>query len=638
LRTIILLTIRTLAVAALVFLFARPFLRPTGAATNADASKRAVLILDGSLSMRAVQQGVSLFSRAQAEAADVLRALESGSEAAVIVVGANPRPLLPALSRNIPALHDELVKTEATYELGNCTAALASGKQILGGVGTIYVFSDFQESNWKSIKELPAGINFRLRPVTREPVENSGITAVQIAPAVPVVGESAEIVCTVFNSTARPRKETVRLELGDFSQESSVSVPAFTSANAAFNVAFPTVGNFTGKASLAPDDLNEDNTRFLSVRVQKALQLLLISDSEGTDHRSAAFFVSRALVPSAQAAPGLSLIRRHSQDADRGALETADVFLVAAPAMLTGESVEIISRRVKEGAQLMVFLDGPTAPMLASIFPPPFQILRSVKSETGETLGGAPRKLFADTEAGDWGSFRFFRHLQTQTLEARKDDVVLSFGDGSAALAISAMERGSAVFVNLPLTPDGGDFIGSPTFPSLLHEMLRALRRGTEAQSLTPGNASTVEVPTPGDGPLTVLDSANKRVESKVISSGRITKLALPVLRQPGICVVKQSDNAIGAAAINIDGLESDTRAIPVEKLKTAIGSNVVVAQNEDDLLGETKNRPLWPQLAAAAAALLALEMLLLAVWRPSLHGGRKTGTVPAILESEVTR
>src|SRR5262249_61704987 len=39
LRTIILLTVRTLAVLALVLLFSRPFLKPSGATASAGASK-----------------------------------------------------------------------------------------------------------------------------------------------------------------------------------------------------------------------------------------------------------------------------------------------------------------------------------------------------------------------------------------------------------------------------------------------------------------------------------------------------------------------------------------------------------------------------------------------------------------------
>jgi hypothetical protein len=85
LRTILLLTVRCLAVLALVLLFARPFARPSGAAANQGVNQRVVLMVDASLSMRAVQRGVPLFARAKAEAADVLRGLESGAEAGVIL-------------------------------------------------------------------------------------------------------------------------------------------------------------------------------------------------------------------------------------------------------------------------------------------------------------------------------------------------------------------------------------------------------------------------------------------------------------------------------------------------------------------------------------------------------------------------
>ena len=147
LRTIVLLALRCLAMAALALLFARPFLKPAGAAAGAQASQRVVIVLDASLSMRAVQRGVTLFSRAKAEAADVLRNLEPGSEAAVVLMGRTARPLLPALSRNLPALHDALVAAAPTYEQGDPAAALAQARQLLGeSPGAVCVFSDFQKS------------------------------------------------------------------------------------------------------------------------------------------------------------------------------------------------------------------------------------------------------------------------------------------------------------------------------------------------------------------------------------------------------------------------------------------------------------------------------------------------------------
>ena len=617
LRTIVLLTVRCLAVLTLVFLFTRPFLKPTGAAAKAGASQRVALVVDASLSMRAVQRGVTLFARAQSEAADVLRGLESGSEAAVVLVGATPRSLLPALSRNVPALHDELVKAQPTFENGDFTAALALAARLLGGSGTVYVFSDFQKSNWEEVRELPGGSVYRMRPATTSPVENLALTAARLVPSEPVAGEPAEVICSVFNCTSSPREETVRLELGDATQERRVKVPAFGTGDAVFALSFPRAGAFTGKAWLQPDDLREDDTRYVAVRVHKALQILLVSDADPGDQRSAAFFVSRALVPSPQAAPGLSLVRRHSQDTDRGILETADVFVLVAPAAPSGEAIEIMTRRVQEGAHFVAILDGPTTPFLVpAAFKPPFQLQRSVVSQAGDSVVVGRRKLFADSDAGDWSGVRFWRHYQNQVLEGRSDEVLLSYPDGSAALTLSPVNKGAAVFANLPLTSDGGDFVGSPMFPATLHELMRALRRGAEERAVTPGTAWVMEVPVKGEGALTVSDSQGKALESQVLASGRTTRLALPTAQVPGIYLVKQAGVMVGADAVNVDSRESDTRPIALEKLRTGEGGAVSVVRDEEDLMLAGKARPLWPQLAAAGAALLALEMVLLAVWR----------------------
>ncbi len=638
LRTIILLTVRTLAVLAVVLLFARPFLKPTVAGSNASARERVVLLLDASLSMRAVQNGLPLFARAKAEAADVLRGLNSGQEAAVVLVAATPHPLLPALSRNMPALHDALVKTEPTFETGDFQAAIALAKQFLGVSGTIYIFSDFQKSNWEEAGGLPANTVCRLRPVTTQPVDNVALTHLRLLPEEPVVGEPTEVVCSVFNCSPRPREETVRLQLGEIIQERRVSVAPFASADCSFSVAFSRDGLLTGKAWLAPDDLREDNTRYAVAHVLKALQILLVSDADPADTRSAAFYISRALAPSPRAAPGLSIVRRHSQDTDRGALETSDVFLLVPPATLTGEAVEIITRRVQEGARLLAILDGPTAPALIPAgLNPPFQLLGTVAVDAGESLAPGPkpasaalpgRTLFSESDAADWSTARFYRHYQNRILAGREQDVLLSYADGSAALTFSTVGKGAAVFANLALTPDGSEFLGSPMFPALMHEVLRTLRRGTEGAPVVPGAAWILETSAGGQGALTVTDPGGAPLPVatvvqrgavpavQVIASGRTARLAFPPAGSPGVYSVNQDGKLVGAGAVNIDPRESDTRTIALEQLKTAPGTAVTVVKNEEDLLLSEKVRPLWPQLAATAAALLSLEMLLLAVWR----------------------
>jgi hypothetical protein len=627
LRTYILLALRTLAVLAVVLLFARPFLSPKDAGNVPGAERRAVLVLDASLSMKAVQGGVSLFARAQSEAAEVLRSLEAGSEAAVVLLGATPRALLPALSRNIPALHAGLVGATATFEKGDPAAALALASRLLGGAGTIHVFSDFQNSNWEPARDLPAGVVCRLRPVNAAPVENVAIVASSVAPMEPVAGEPAEVIVTVFNGTSRARQENVRLELGDFNQEARVTVPPFGKADAAFEVTFSQPGPLSGQASLAPDDLREDNTRHLAINVAKALQLLLISDAEPADTRSAAFFIERALMPSTNAS-SIAVVRRHSQDADRGMLETADVFVLAPPAIISGEALEIIERRVRDGARFIAFLDGPTSPFLVpAAFAPPFQLRRAIQSGTGDRIVAGPRKLFPEADPGELSRIGFTRHYENQVLAGREDDVMYRYHDGSAALTMSAVGKGAAVFANLPLTPDGGAFIGHPMFPATLHEILRALRRGAGSHDVAPGVAWTIDAPTVGEAAVTITGPDGKPVPSQVVASGRLTRLALAPATTPGTYLLHQGNHLISTAVINVDPLESDTRPIALENLKPGSGSVASIVRNESDLQLTGQTRPLWPQLTGIVALLLALEMLLLALWRHS----RSSGTAAAL-------
>jgi hypothetical protein len=170
--------------------------------------------------------------------------------------------------------------------------------------------------------------------------------------------------------------------------------------------------------------------------------------------------------------------------------------------------------------------------------------------------------------------------------------------------------------VDLPLTPDGGDFVGSPMFPATLHELLRMLRRSSDARQVTPGVAWVIEPATKDEGALTVFDPEGAPLEAQVMASGRISRLALPAAKLPGIYLVKQGGATVDAEAVNVDARESDTRPVPLEKLKAPTGAAVMVARDEEDLLLAGKPTPLWPQFAAAGAVLLALEMVLLAAWR----------------------
>lgn len=144
-----------------------------------------------------------------------------------------------------------------------------------------------------------------------------------------------------------------------------------------------------------------------------------------------------------------------------------------------------------------------------------------------------------------------------------------------------------------------------------------------------------MESPAKDAGDVVIADPQGARVDGKVVSSGRMLRIAMPPAQLPGIYLVKQGESVIGAGAVNADVLESDTRPIALEELKSGTGGAVSVVRDDEELLVAEKSRPLWPHLAAAAAIFLGLEMLLLALWKP---GGAFSKRLSSSTQAAVVR
>ncbi len=639
LRTWILLALRGLATAALGLLFARPFLHSDAGTEAPGEPRRAVLVVDASCSMRAATAGVTLFAHARAEAAEVLGSLESGSSAGVVFIGARSRAALPGLTRNLHELHDALVRAEPTLECGDPVAAMALAQRMLDGRGAVYVFSDFQRTNWSAVRlgEDWKGIACYLRPAAASGHPNRGITEVHAAPLEPVSGEPTVIGATVFNATAEPRQETVRLELFGSVQEKTLDLKPFASAEASFAVVPSEPGYAVGEVRLGGDGFGEDDRRVFALRVRRALRILVISDRDSTDLSGSAFFVRTALAPipdraDAASAAGLAVDYRRSQETDLQSLSAADLVVLTCPVTFSVPAAEAVARRVMEGAPLLCLLDGPTAPGLLGglgtasegVVSPPFTLVRAVEAASnapGETLGriqagAGPLALFSGPEQGDLSRLSFSRHYQTRINEARADEICAYFADGSAAVAVSPAGRGSALYANFPVDPRGGPLVGSPLFPALLAEFVRTLRSGTEPQGAAPGQAWNLDVSSRSepDASWKVTDPAGGLVTFTVIARGRTVRLAMPAASALGPYAVRIGSELAAVGTVNVDPRETDTREMRPDFSGGPATVRVLTAEGES--LAAGRARDLWPLCLAVVALGWGLEMLLLSIWR----------------------
>ncbi len=639
LRSWTILALRCAAIAALVLVFARPFMRSAGDVGAPGAAGRAVLLIDGSLSMQAVKGGVSIFDKARAEAADVLRSFEDGDNANVLLFGLETKPLLPALTQNLAVLHEALLKAQPTMEAGEPLAGIQAAVAMLEGDGSIYVFSDFQRSNWTATElSVPPGARLFLRPVHETPVENVAVTAVTVTPPSPTVAEPIQLACSVVNYSPTSRRATLRLSMDGIARERVLSLGPYASEEAVFELTLPAAGRYPGSVSLEADALTADNRRYFTVPVSDALHVLMISDRGPEDPSGAAFYMGKAIVPRVEQSGGIVLHTRHSHDADALILEQADIYVLITPADIPTHTLEVLLRRVVNGAGFICVMDGPGVPgLLQSVggisngaVTPPYELFGIVSSSVSEGdalqlggLVGSPLAAFAGPGHGDFGEIRFSRHFRTGILAERRDEVLMTFADGAAAVTFSRADLGKAVFLNLPLTPDGGNFLGSPLFPAFVHEMLRHLRRAPGRTAVRIGETWQLSVPSPGEGEDTdeirVVGPNDAPLTYSVVGRGRELSLALPKADVPGHYRGLLGTSTVALIAVNVDARESDTRDVALSSVEALMaagaGGRVSVIQHDRELLRAGRNRPIWPALACLAAVFLAAEMTILAFW-----------------------
>ena len=162
-------------------------------------------------------------------------------------------------------------------------------------VRRLYVFSDFQRTNWADVKFETVPANTKILFVNTDPGqrENVGITALRLHPSVPRVGETVMVAGEVFNSSGAFRTVPVTLSLSNGPRYSqTVSLGPYSSATVSFPLLFDTPQQVECTASIPPDNLAADNTRRAVIDWQRMAVVVMITDENPEIARGAGFFLS----------------------------------------------------------------------------------------------------------------------------------------------------------------------------------------------------------------------------------------------------------------------------------------------------------------------------------------------------------
>lgn len=637
-RHLLLLLVRTLAIAALVLTFLKPTISSPLAPKQGERAG-AVLVLDVSASMSYSSGGLSSIARAKSEALRVLETLRSGDRANVVLCGAQPQPLLSDPTRDFPALQNAVRAVNPTEERADPTSAINLAVEQLAKTNArekvLYLLSDFQRTNWADVKFDSVGPDTKIVFVNTDSGtrDNAGIVSMKLRPATPRVGESVMVACEVMNASASARSVPVTLSVssgGRYSQ--TVALGPFSSATAMFPLKFDMPQRIECTASIPADNFALDDTRRAVIDLRQMATVVLITDEDATRSPNASFFLTRALQPDPSAHAGFRVVPVKPSQLNNPLLHSADIVIICNAPQMPQQQFQALAKWAGGGGSMVWFLYGDRiasqiqelARVVPTSDPLPFTV-DSIANLKGNgkgyvTLSEARYespllKAFKDPSAADLSRIHFSRYVTTGEVD-RRAETLLRFEDGTAAAVRTNIGSGSLLLLNTTPTPEWSDLARQEAFLPLMHELLKGmLRRDTDLREFIAGGAASATIPPAPAGQKPVLTCAGPRSAVPVTFEPTTGSVVIDQAKLCGFYRLSSQGAPVGSVAVNVSPDETDLRWIDPRELESQRqrGASFLagVGGQADSAEDFNKGRPLWPYLLTATILFLFAEQLL---------------------------
>lgn len=637
LENLLLLLLRCLLFALIALAAARPVMLARAARIfGGEVPRTVVLVIDRSASMGALVAGQTRLDAAKACALALFDDLKQGDRVAVIAAGDRAELLVaePTIDRAVARKAVESVQLSPTGS--DFAVALREAAKISEraerGIHQIFLFTDNQETGWRTTLANPAAI-FNTEWKQSEPqlvvvrpdesrISNACVKEVRILSPFLMPGSTARGVVTVENFSTTPLHDLVQISIGkERVAQRSADVPAETTVEIAFEFQAPFVAGrwATGMATLSGDNLSADDGFYFTMPVYQSPRVTIAEGTAlGPERLRPGFFLRKAL-----AAGGENAIQVKGipvSQLDDTALEGETAVFLADPGRLTERSIARLERFLEGGGTVVLFPGDQTrlADYENAAFLPakPLAIRPLAAGRQPVRIVDPAHPLFADA----WDNGSPFPALPQQRLLDWKLNanaqtlLTLGAAEGGLPLLISG-ERGAGrvLIVNASADRTWGDLPLSPAFVPLVQQMARySAAQGRRPVKRIVGDPVPFPPTLPRDKTITVTlpDGA---MRSRMLPTGAdVRTMLLDRADQAGFYQAVANEETV-AFSVNIDRSESNLHPLAsaaLDKLTT----NTQIAGREAlvQWLARSKGLvPVWPLLLMLALAVFVVEGVL---------------------------
>ena len=638
LRHLLLLALRCLALAILVFAFARPFFqRKTPATSSLVGAKERIILLDHSYSMGYGDHWKKAQDAARAATRDI-----GGTDRATLVVFANDAVAQTEPTADHARLERGISGATVSSEGTRFGPAVKLASQILAGSNLprkeVVIISDFQKIGWARRDEMrvPPGTVVTPVDVSQRDEPDMAVTQVTTDRDRGNGRDRVTVAARLTNVGSAPRTVDATLALGGRDVETKhVTAPPSGAVQVSFSpMGVPTAAT-RGTVRITHDSLPQNDVFHFTLAQGEAVSVLLVEPAR--PRANASLFVSRALAIGDKPAFRIDVKSidslRPTDFADRSLVVLNEV---DPPAGATGARLR---EMIAAGSGLLVVPGDvraqPLSPEWQALMParlgPSVDRTRDAGGTLAVDYGHPVFEIFSAPRSGDFSTAHFFRY---RTLTAPGDStgkIIARFDDGSPALVERTAGHGKVLVWASSLDEYWTDLPLQPVFLPFIHQVAKYAGRYSDARlwftagdvlDLSRHGELTAMFQPTGGGAADAGTGTDLVLESP---SGKRTRLSatgpahLAELHEQGFYELRGSSTAVGSGrpvAVNVDPAESDlSRFDPAELVAalTAANGTTESAGSANSVLPQDfeRRQTIWWYLLFGVLLVMAAETVL---------------------------
>jgi len=231
------------------------------------------------------------------------------------------------------------------------------------------------------------------------------------------------------------------------------------------------------------------------------------------------------------------------------------------------------------------------------------------------------RLLSKFKESGELSDLKFYSYFSTERVK-QKGRILLRYEDRNIAMAEKTVGSGTILLCNFGCSLERSDIARHTLFVPLVHEIIKGLRPSTGARnSFEVGDQCSMTTSAVTKGDEVEFRSPDDEILDGNIEVGiRGAAVFFPQTKQCGFYRIYADDESVGSVAVNVNPLEGNLETLAVSQLRELAqlpGSNFHAAAGSQASINELlAGQPIWHYFLLIAVGLLALEQILVSIWK----------------------